>query len=88
MSKTEPKYGKNDEIEFVLKDNSAKSGYSHHCGYVKRSVVRKRLFRKDVVLYDICEASREERYLWHNVPEADIIGGLEKRIVGRLPHSN
>lgn len=74
MSKIEPKFSKNDRVEFMLRDDSAKSGYSHHVGYVKRSLIKKRLFRKDIVLYCICESKKEERYLWCDVPENDILG--------------
>lgn len=74
-----PKFTKNDKIEFVLRDTNAKSGYSHHCGYCKRSYERKRLFHKSQMLYDIVEVTKEGRLLWHGVPESDIIGIVEKK---------
>lgn len=79
MSKTEPKYNRNDKVEFALKDASSKSGYSHKCGYIKRSTMKRRLLRKDVVTYDICEANREERYLWCDIPECNIYGIVEAK---------
>lgn len=77
MRKINPKFNKNDRVEFILRDDTVKSGCGHHLGYVKRAVAKKRLFRKAVVFYDICEASREERYLWSGIPESDILGTVE-----------
>lgn len=70
----QPKFSKNEKVEFMLRNDSARSGFTHHCGYIKRAV-RKGLFSKHWVYY-ICQASREERYIW-KVRENDILGIVE-----------
>lgn len=77
MSKLEPKFNKNDRVEFVLRDSASQSGYSHHVAYVKRATVKRRFLRRGVVVYDLCEAVKNERMLWHSIPETDIIGIVE-----------
>lgn len=73
----QPKFQFNDRVDFVLRDDLALSGFRHHLGYVKRVLVKKRLLRKPVAYYDICEANRNERYLWCGIPERDIFGPVD-----------
>lgn len=72
--KSEPKFSRNQKVEFMLRDDSAKSGFTHHCGYVKRTV-REGILRKRWMYY-ICQASKDERFIW-KVPEKDILGVVE-----------